>query len=70
MFARRFCDRQTIVGIRWHFPIFIMDDLSVGKYYSVSRLTIEPGNTIKMAAAKRFRSDFILGVNMEESYMQ
>ncbi|MCX6269460.1 MAG: right-handed parallel beta-helix repeat-containing protein [Bacteroidetes bacterium] len=43
---------------RWNslpFPIFIMDNVAIGKYGAVNRLTIEPGNTIKMVAGKNIQ---------------
>ncbi|MFZ4521951.1 MAG: Kelch repeat-containing protein [Bacteroidales bacterium] len=46
---------------RWNslsYPIFVMDNIKIGKYYSVSRLTIEPGNTIKMAPGKSIQVGF------------
>ena len=49
---------------RWNslsFPIYVMDNLRIGKYYSVCRLTIEPGNTIKMASGKNIQVGFSAG---------
>ncbi|MFZ4399429.1 MAG: Kelch repeat-containing protein [Bacteroidales bacterium] len=43
---------------RWNslaYPIFIMDNLYIGKNYDKCRLTIEPGNTIKMALGKKIQ---------------
>ncbi|MEI6436714.1 MAG: right-handed parallel beta-helix repeat-containing protein, partial [Bacteroidota bacterium] len=50
---------------RWNslspaFPILILDDLYIGKYNSVCRLTIEPGNTIKMAPGKKIQVGYFL----------
>ena len=49
---------------RWNslsFPIIITNNLRVGKYYSSCRLTIEPGNTIKMLAGKNIQIGFYAG---------
>jgi hypothetical protein len=49
---------------RWNslsFPIYILDNLSIGKYYDVCRLTIEPGNVIKMAPGKKIQIGFYDG---------
>ncbi len=48
-------------SVRWHaldFPIFLTDNLTVGRYYDVCRLTIEPGNTIKIAEGKKIQIGF------------
>jgi len=49
---------------RWNtlsFPIFITNNLRVGKYHSSCRLTIEPGNTIKVVAGKNIQIGFYAG---------
>jgi len=49
---------------RWNalsFPIFVMDNLSIGKYGTLCRLTIEPGNTVKFAAGKSLQVGFYSG---------
>ncbi len=46
---------------RWNslsLPIFIMDNLYIGKYNDKCRLTIEPGNTVKVAAGKMIQIGF------------
>ena len=46
---------------RWNslsFPIIITNNLRVGKYYSTCRLTIEPGNNIKVVAGKNMQIGF------------
>ncbi|MFZ4547760.1 MAG: Kelch repeat-containing protein, partial [Bacteroidales bacterium] len=49
---------------RWNslsFPIIITNNLRVGKYYASCRLTIEPGNTIKMLPGKNIQIGFYAG---------
>ncbi|MEI6901428.1 MAG: right-handed parallel beta-helix repeat-containing protein, partial [Bacteroidota bacterium] len=51
-------------NIRWNslsYPIYIFDNVRIGKYYSVCRLTIEPGNSIKMASGKNIQVGFSSG---------
>lgn len=48
-------DNQRWKTLPAAFPIFIMGDLNIGKYGDKSRLTIEPGNTIKMAPGKKIQ---------------
>jgi hypothetical protein len=46
---------------RWNslsVPIFVFDNILIGKYNAVCRLTIEPGNTIKLAAGKKIQIGF------------
>ena len=43
---------------RWNtltVPIFVLDNLYIGQYNGVCRLTIEPGNTIKIANGKKIQ---------------
>jgi len=63
---------QLTDNYRWNslsFPIFIMDNLYIGKCNSLCRLTIEPGNTIKIAAGKTIQLGFNFGcTNAGELY--
>lgn len=45
--------RWNSLPVSW--PIIIMDDLLIGKYGSVCRLTIEPGITIKVQTGKKIQ---------------
>jgi hypothetical protein len=48
-------DNQRWYALPSAFPIIILDNLFVGQYYGKCRLTIEPGNTIKIATGKKIQ---------------